>query len=299
MQHRVDVAVVGAGPAGCAAAAQCARLGLEARLLDASGRAGGLVANAFRVENYPGLPPLDGPSLAARLAEHLERFGLAVTPGRVERLRADGDGFELGGDFGTWRAGGLVLATGTRPRLLSVPGAAELEGRALFYEPCDLLAARPAPRAVLVVGGGEAALDYALTVAAAGARVTVCLRGEAPRACRRLGDLAAAEERITLRAGVTVRALAAAPGGVDATLTREGGGKETLAVDAVLAAIGRRATASDLLAPLGLAAGGTVATGHPRLFVAGDARLGSLGQVAMAAGDGLAAAAGLAAALAP
>lgn len=317
-----DVAVVGAGPAGCAAAVQCARLGLAPRLLDASGRAGGLAANAFRIENYPGLPPLDGPAFAGRLAAHLERFGLTVTPGRLSRLERDGDGFALAGDFGGFRARGAILATGTRARRLDAPGAAALAGRTLFHEPRELLAAMPAPRAVVVIGGGEAALDYALTLAGAGARVTLCLRGSAPRGCRRLQELVARESRIAVRPDTAVRALAAAPvapavgraaaaahGGAtgaphrvtDAAngvaVTLDGG--ETLAADAVLVAIGRRATAADLLTPLGLSARDTVATAHPHLFVAGDARLGSLGQAAMAAGDGLAAAAGLAAALTP
>ena len=74
-----DLLVVGAGPAGVAAAAQAARLGLEVRIIDRAGRAGGLVANGFLVENYPGLEaPVPGAELARRLGEHLARYGLAV-----------------------------------------------------------------------------------------------------------------------------------------------------------------------------------------------------------------------------
>ena len=88
MSTNLDVVIVGAGPAGCAAAVQCRRLGQHPLLLDRTGRPGGLVAHAHSVENYPGLPPTAGPRMVQLLAEHLERFDLRVEQREVLGLES-------------------------------------------------------------------------------------------------------------------------------------------------------------------------------------------------------------------
>jgi thioredoxin reductase len=85
-RQSVDVAVVGAGPAGCAAAVQCRRFGLRVVLFDAHGEAGGLIANAFRVENHPGISPCAGTSVARSLQDHLARWEIPVERGTVSSL---------------------------------------------------------------------------------------------------------------------------------------------------------------------------------------------------------------------
>lgn len=306
-----EVIVVGAGPAGCAAAVQCQRLGLSVRLLDRSGVAGGLIANAHLIENCPGMEPLDGPAFAGRLAEQLERFGLRVEracamrvrrvdEGRatedrysveIEKGRTAGERYSVEIDGGASLVGDCVIAaTGTRPVPLEVPGAIELAGRGLFHEVRDLLARVPAAREVWIVGGGEAACDYALTLAAAGARVTLLARGEGLRACARL--LAQVEAAPGIRVHLRVMPLAVRRVGGRIEVSLRGPEDDPLPAasgDAGLVAIGRRGTAADLLGPLA----GTdprALERAPGLFVAGDARWGGLGQVGIAAGDGLAAA---------
>jgi thioredoxin reductase (NADPH) len=284
-----DVLVVGAGPAGIAAAAQAARLGLEARIVDRSGAAGGLVENGFLVENYPGLAPLSGAALAAQLRDHLARFDL-----RVERLEAR----DLVNDDGVWlvamdrgeiAARAVVLAVGTRPRPLGVPREAAPEHR-VFYEVRGLLGAVPRPAHVVVVGGGEASFDYALTLAARGAAVTLLVRGDAFKASGRLAEAVAGTPSIDVRLGARVERLVPADDAV-AVEVAYADGTRFLSADAVLAAVGRVA-ALDAIFP---------ACGHgrpqgrqievsPDLFVCGDARLGGLGQVGIAVGDGLEAA---------
>ncbi|MCK4305944.1 MAG: FAD-dependent oxidoreductase, partial [Candidatus Eisenbacteria sp.] len=75
------IAIIGAGPAGCAAAVQCKRLGISPLLVDRTGNAGGSIANAHLIENYPGLDPLPGPEFAQRLAAHLARHGIPILRG--------------------------------------------------------------------------------------------------------------------------------------------------------------------------------------------------------------------------
>ena len=197
----VDLAVIGAGPAGCAAAVQAVRMGMSVALLDRTGRAGGLVRNAYCIENWPGLEvPASGPEMVRRLEASLERFGIAVRRAAVERVAATRGGFVLTGKMGRGRARltarSVIVATGTVPREWDDAP----EGMRVHTEVADALAVHP--KTALVVGGGEAALDYALSLAAAGAAVEVWVRGQAPRAAKRLIDMVRACKSIRIRTGV-------------------------------------------------------------------------------------------------
>lgn len=279
--------VVGAGPGGCAAAVQCARLGLRPLLLDRRGRAGGLSENACLIENYPGpLEPASGKVFAERLREYLSRHGLVVTRGEVEELEPSGSGFVLRGDLGSIEARAVVVAVGTRALPLGVPGEEALVQRLVFYEVSELLA-RPGHR-VAVVGGGEAALDSALSLAQSGREVELCIRGERPRARGRLLEEVLDERRIVLRPRAQVSALETAAGQLAISVRSEEVARRLL-VDALLVAVGRRSNAPPLLRRLGLVQPELLEP-HPGIFLVGDARLGTLGQVGMAIGDGLRAA---------
>ena len=284
----VEVAVVGAGPAGCAAAVQCARLGLVPELYDISGCAGGLVANAFLVENYPGPEaPLPGAEMARRLAGHLARFGLRVVKGDVKIVAGSNESTRLAFADQEIEARALILAPGTRPRPLGVAGEPELAGRLLFYEALPLLAAIRARGDVLVVGGGEAALDYALSLGRAGLRPRVLVRGGAPRANARLLGMAR-EAALSIETGVSVVSLRRDGDGVALAVEAAAGHREITA-DAVLAAVGR-VSALPYLFPGASGNGMDEMTLWPGVFAAGDARLGRVGQVGCAVGDGLLAA---------
>lgn len=282
------VVIVGAGPAGCAAAVQCARLAVRPRLLDRDGRAGGLLTQAYRIENYPGLEPMPGPHFAARIAAHVARFGIEVERAEVTSLERARDGWVLRGRFGAIETRAVILAVGTIARSLDIPGATDLgadgaapPGGRLFHEVRALCTATPAVKRVLVVGSGEAALDYALTLADAGARARVLARGSRPRARGRLVDLARAHSRIEIVCGMLPLRLARDGEGV-ALAVMIAGSELIERADAILVAIGRDSAAGALLEGIGGA--------MPGLFVAGDARCGGLGQVGIAVGDGLAAA---------
>ncbi|MCK4413743.1 MAG: NAD(P)/FAD-dependent oxidoreductase [Candidatus Eisenbacteria sp.] len=281
-----DVVVVGAGPAGCAAAVQCRRLGLSVLLLEESGEVGGLACNAQRIENYPGLAPLSGPEFAARLAAHLSRFEVTPRRERVETLQICEEGFSLRGTTADLGARAVIVATGTRPRRLTIPGAAELEGRGLYYEYRHLQALPIRSELVIVIGGGEAACDYALSLASAGARVRLLIRGRQLRVRGHLFERVMAQEGIEcLREAAPV------------ALDREGRQLQVTLADsrrlravAILAAVGRFSAAVDLVPSFQPADGTGIGGGNQGLFVVGDARRGRLGQVGIAVGDGLAAA---------
>ncbi len=289
---REQVIIVGAGPAGTAAAAQCQRLGVTPLLLDRTGTAGGLAENAYCIENYPGMPePLGGIQFAENLRAHLARFDLTV--GRVEamgimRKRNELSVKHAGGEL---LARSLILANGSEPSRLDLAGENELDGVKLFYEVRSLLRCHAKPRDVVVVGGGEAACDYALTLASAGATVHLVVRSDRLKA---RGDLASAVQRspaIRISHGTRCERIAASPLFTVRLRNANTGSMVELSPDALLIAVGRRSAAPSLLDPLGVSVADCVAGSIPGLFVAGDARIGSLGQIGMAVGDGIRAAA--------
>ena len=284
-----SIVIIGAGPAGCAAAVQCARLGVMPLLIDRTGRPGGLVVNAFSVENYPGIEPADGRTFSAFLAAFLDRFDVTIKEGIVEKVLPDGEHFSVTTNRERIDVRSVIVATGTRPVPLDVQGAEELRGKGLHYEVVDLLGQNPDPVNVAVIGGGEAGLDYSLSLARAGARVTLLVRGLAYRARGRLVDLAEADEAITPEFGVELQSIGESGDGIMIEYS-VAGRDASVHCEGVVAAIGREAGTLDLIRDCLPEPTGIVHTGLPGLFITGDARLGGLGQCGIAVGDGLEAA---------
>lgn len=158
-----DALVVGAGPGGLAAAIQLRRYKLGVRIYE-SNRAGGLLWNANRVENYPGFPGgLAGPALVRIFLEQARRAGVEITAGEVTSLTWQDDLFRANTTEGEIWARAVVVASGTRPiQLMGFTISAALEAH-VSYEVADLL--EMSGKRVLIVGGGDAAFDYGLTLA--------------------------------------------------------------------------------------------------------------------------------------
>ena len=287
MQHH-DLIIAGAGPAGCAAAVQSRRLGLHPLLIDARGASGGLAKNAFSLENYPGAEhPLTGPAFVRRLEEYLRRFDIAVHTGHVTSVRPDGDAWRVETADQRFHARSVVLATGTLPRPLDIPGVPETTDHRFNYEVYPALA--HAPASALVVGGGEAAFDYALSLHRSGAKVDIIIRSNAPKACGRLRSMVETTGGIAIHYGCAPQSLAVTSGGVRLDYDA-GGARRSFAASCCIAAIGRVSTAAHMLEPVHISMTGGTATDAAGLFVAGDIRRTTLGQAGIALGDGLEAA---------
>ncbi|MFC1628180.1 NAD(P)/FAD-dependent oxidoreductase [Gemmatimonadota bacterium] len=284
-----QVVIIGAGPAGCAAAVQCARLGVKPSLLDRTGRPGGLLANAWSVENYPGIEPTDGRGMVIHLKGFLDRFDIRIERNSVDGISTDGGHYLVGTDGGDILARAVIVATGTRPILLDVPGAEDLQEKKLWYEITGLLEREPEPGHIAVVGAGEAALDYSLSLVGAGGPVTLLVRGAALRACRRLIEAVEASQTITPLFGIEVERLESTEGGVSVRFSRADE-RNTLDCDGVVVAIGREPATTDLLKDFQVEQRVSIHTSYCGLFITGDARLGALGQAGIAVGDGLEAA---------
>jgi len=275
------VLVVGAGPGGVAAAVQLKRLGVLVRWWDRTGEIGGLLHNAQRVENWPGMPVgASGQVCCVRLREHAAAFDLK--PEKVEASsfsETDGAVLVRGSDDTTASVDAVVWAPGTRP----IPWALARPELPVVYEFRDIPAQA---RRVLFVGGGEAACDGSLHWAQGGREAILAVRSDRLRAGGGLAQRTLASEIIDRRFCTEVIALAWRDDGLQCTL-RSAGVESVASVDAVVFCGGRLSA----LPSLGLAAPGTgqlrVCPSH---WVVGDARLGSLGQACIALGDGLLAA---------
>jgi thioredoxin reductase (NADPH) len=315
MRHE-QIVIVGAGPGGCAAAIQCRRLGFSPLILERTGRVGGLIKNAFNIENYPALPSITGAELTDKLAAQLQKLSLSITEGELIAIAPGidpGPGTnEQAGETPntsiqievTDSTGGteqiltnrLILATGTTALHLPIPGAVEAQNRALFYELFDLINSQrwteidPEQRRIAVIGGGEAALNYSLTLANLGATVSILVRADQFTARGKLVELVESNAAIKVDLSTVSTDIRPAPRSLTMMCEKQGD-QEERNYHAVLCAIGRKSKVAELIPDFQTGALRPITTDRSGLYVIGDARAGALGQVAIAAGDGLAAAA--------
>lgn len=169
--------IVGAGPAGISAAIFLQRVGLEPVLIE-KGEIGGLLRSANWVENYPGFPDgIAGQDLVALFKRHLKSVGAKITGAEVHSVKRARWGFNVSTSAGERHSRAVILATGTRPEKVTLEGAKELAGRYLFSELHELPSAVKGKR-VIIIGGGDAAFDYALALWERRAHILLVSRSE-------------------------------------------------------------------------------------------------------------------------
>jgi thioredoxin reductase (NADPH) len=206
----VDVAVVGAGPAGLAAAVYAASEGLTTVVLDAIGP-GGQAAASSRIENYLGFPSgITGAELAERAEAQALKFGARLsTPCEIVALDIDEHLSAMLADGTAIPSRALIVATGARYRSLTLDRWDEFAGAGIFYAATELEARSCADDPVTVVGGGNGAGQAALFLASCGCDVTVAIRRPEIESgmSRYLVDRLLADPKITVRGGTEVTRL--------------------------------------------------------------------------------------------
>ena len=178
--HIHDVVIVGAGPAGLAAAVYGASEGLDTLVIDARG-VGGQAGTSSRIENYVGFPTgVSGSDLAERAALQAQRLGARITtPAQLRSVEAVCDGYRLSlNDDSVIMTRSVLVAVGVQYRKLPLKRLEVFEGAGVFYAATDLEARACGDSPVTVVGGGNSAGQAALFLAQQGAQVTIVIRGD-------------------------------------------------------------------------------------------------------------------------
>ncbi len=293
-----DLVVIGAGAGGLTAAMYGARLGLKTVVLEGM-MPGGQIINAEKIENFPGFP--DG-LLGADLAPLIERQASAAGAEvrmftEVESLESQEPYLALSTPEGTFRAKAVIAATGSDFANLGVDGEEEFRGRGVSNcATCD--GAFFLDETVAVVGGGDSALDEALSLTTFVSKVIMLVRGGEFSGQAHIQDRVRENAKIEIRFGQTVTAVLGGDAGVNGVRVKDAGtGEEsTLDVAGIFIFVGTDPRSSYLSGFVGLDGGGHVetdvsmSTSSPGLYAVGDIRSGSARQLVTSAGDGATAA---------
>jgi thioredoxin reductase (NADPH) len=190
-----DLIIIGSGPAGLSAALYAGRAHLDTLVLTGD-QIGGQVAATYEMDNYPGFPEgITGPELVQNMQAQAERFGAVMQLDTVTAVDLGQRPFRLTGYNGEYRARALVVATGATPRKLDVPGEQEFTGRGVSYcATCDGWFFND--KDVIVVGGGDSALEEGLFLTKYARKVTVVHRRDQLRAGPTLQKRALDNEKI-------------------------------------------------------------------------------------------------------
>jgi len=180
-EETYDVVIIGGGPAGLTAGIYAGRGGLKTVIVE-KGLPGGQIAQTEEVENYPGFPEgISGPELAGRMVQQAEKFGARIVMDEVQGLEKTEEGFLVRGFERNYPARVVIIATGANPRKLQVPGEEKFYGRGVSTcATCDAFFYRD--KEVVVVGGGDAAVEEGLFLTKFARKVTLVHRRDELRA---------------------------------------------------------------------------------------------------------------------
>jgi thioredoxin reductase (NADPH) len=294
--RELDLVVIGAGVAGLTAAMHAGRCGLRVAVIERMG-VGGQIAAAERIENFPGFPQgLSGAELGPILHEQAEAAGAEFILDTVESIAIDGAWRMVQCASDEIKARAVIVAAGSTPRSLGVPGEEAFLGRGVSHcASCD--GHFFSGQEVCVVGGGDSALDEAIVLAEHAARVAVVHRGPTLDAQHVLVDRAAAADKIEITLSTAVEEIIGTDS-VSGVRLRDltAGTTYERSLKGVFVYVGLEPNTAFLRGALALDPSGHIETdimmcaSVPGIFAAGDIRAHSVAQLAAAAGDGATAA---------
>ncbi|GEB33318.1 thioredoxin-disulfide reductase [Brevibacillus parabrevis] len=290
-QKVYDVIIAGAGPAGMTAAVYTSRANMSTLMLE-RGIPGGQMANTEEIENYPGFSSILGPDLSTKMFEHAQSFGAEYAYGEIKEIR-DEEPYKrvIAGDK-EYLAKSVIVATGAEHRLLGVPGEKELSGRGVSYcAVCDGAFFRN--KELVVVGGGDSAVEEAVFLTRFASKVTIVHRRDQFRAQKILQKRAFENEKIEVIWDSAVKEIRG-EGKVQSVLLEntKTGEQSEFATDGVFIYVGMDPL-TESVRSLGITNdAGYIVTDEKMytkvkgVFAAGDVREKMLRQVVTATGDG-------------
>ncbi|MGN0159469.1 MAG: thioredoxin-disulfide reductase [Brotaphodocola sp.] len=307
MEKQYDLVIIGSGPAGLAAAIYAQRAKLNTLVIEKEMMSGGQVLTTYEVDNYPGLPGINGFDLGMKLRRHAEQLEAVFIEDEVQRIELEPAEEELraaevaAADTIPWKrlickkniylAKSIIIASGATHRKLGVPGEEELAGMGVSYcATCDGAFFRK--KVTAVVGGGDVALEDAIFLARMCEHVYLIHRRDELRGAKSLQEKLFALDNVTviwdsvveeIKGNMKVEALA-----VKNVKTGE---QSELEVNGVFIAVGITPNSQPYESLVEMDHGYICAdesgtTSVPGIFAAGDVRTKALRQIITAAADG-------------
>lgn len=283
----MDIAIIGAGPAGMSAAIYARRAGLDVTVFEGE-MCGGQMVYTPEVENYPGFAHVSGAELSFSMREQMTALGAELIEAPVTAVTAGSDyRITAGGEVYTAKA--LIIANGAKRRKLGIPGEEQYGGRGVSYcAVCDGMFFKG--KTVAVVGGGNTALEDALYLAGICEKVYLIHRRDEFRAQKHLCEKVLAASNIEILYS-TVPIEVRGEARVNALCVQGAAGEQVLDVSAVFVAIGL-SPENEMFADLVelengyIRAGDDMRASRAGVFAAGDTRTKTLRQIVTAAADG-------------
>ncbi len=286
-----DLAVIGGGPAGLTAAIYAARANLSTVVLEKA-YPGGQIQNTMTVENYPGFPEISGAELAEHFHEHARKFGAEIRTASVDKLRYC-EYVQITTDAGDVFARAALISTGAHHRHMGVPGEDTYYGRGVSScAVCDGFFYRD--KDVVVVGGGDAAVEEGIYLTRFARSVTIIHRRDSLRAQKILQDRATSNPKIGFRWNAIVTGVLGDGERVTGVRVRDilANREEDLPTDGIFVYIGMDPNTGFLRGDVELDEQGFVIadccfrTSMPGVFAAGDVRSGAWRQIISVAAEG-------------
>ena len=287
-----DVIIIGSGPAGLSASIYANRAGLKAVTIEKSAMSGGQVLTTYEVDNYPGLPGMNGYELGMKFRSHADALEAKFQIAEVKDIIIEETQKTVRTNEGDFYAKNIIISTGASHRKLGVPGERELAGMGVSYcATCD--GAFYKKKVTAVIGGGDVAVEDAIFLAGLCEKVYLIHRRDSLRAAKSLQEKLftlpnvelvwnAAVEEITGEAFVTGVQL------LD-TQTKE---ERFVAADGIFIAVGIQPVSESFKSLVKtdeagyICAGEDCCTSVPGIFAVGDVRTKKLRQIVTAVADG-------------
>lgn len=288
-----DLIIIGSGPAGLAAAVYGKRAGLNLLVIEEKPMSGGQVLNTYEVDNYPGIPGINGFDLGMKFREHADAAGAEFKTASVREISDEGEKKIVRAADGTcFDTRTIILATGAEHRMLGVSGEETYKGKGVSYcATCDGAFFRQ--KDVAVVGGGDVAVEDAVYLARMCNKVYLIHRRDSLRAAKGLQDKLMACDNVEILWDRTVQEVygSGLVEGVKLKSVKEQT-QEELAVQGVFIAVGMHPNTEAFrdVVPCDeqgyVIAGEDCVTKTPGIFAAGDLRTKQVRQIVTAVADG-------------
>ena len=293
-----DLIIIGSGPAGLSAAVYGRRAGFSTLVIEKNPMSGGQVLNTYEVDNYLGLPGINGFDMGMKFREHAEKMQAEFVEADVSGIEDQGEIKVVYTDSGNYEARAVIIASGASHSHLGVPGEEELAGIGVSYcATCDGAFFRG--RTVAVVGGGDVAVEDAIFLARTCQKVYLIHRRDSLRAAHSLQKAMMALPNVEICWDSQVESINGEDQVESVSLVKKDGTRQTLEVQGVFIAVGIKPNSECFVGTVAADSKGYLiaeedcATSMPGVFAAGDIRTKKLRQIVTAVADGANAVAGV------